>query len=99
MDEVINKLLDSVSAAAHDAAASRGKGGRRGQRGCVAAASSAKRPTLVKVGEGSYGEAWRLGGDCGRGGKSGGTSMVIKVVPIEGSILYNGSPQVRLVVP
>ncbi|KXZ49471.1 hypothetical protein GPECTOR_21g697 [Gonium pectorale] len=73
-----------------------GRSARQAAKPAASAPSkgSAARPSVVKVGEGSYGEAWRLA--CRTGDTSGrGTGVVIKVVPIEGSELYNGGQQVR----
>ncbi|KAG2436314.1 hypothetical protein HXX76_006625 [Chlamydomonas incerta] len=68
--------------------------GSAGNARAVEPATSAKRPAVVKVGEGSYGEAWRLGG--GKAAERGGAAapgVVIKVVPIEGKQNFNGGPQ------
>lgn len=61
----------------------------------VEPSATAKRPVVVKVGEGSYGEAWRLGGGkaAGQGGAAA-PAVVIKVVPIDGKEDFNGGPQV-----
>ncbi|PNW87078.1 hypothetical protein CHLRE_02g108000v5 [Chlamydomonas reinhardtii] len=60
----------------------------------VEPSATAKRPVVVKVGEGSYGEAWRLGGGkaAGQGGAAA-PAVVIKVVPIDGKEDFNGGPQ------
>ncbi|GIM02332.1 hypothetical protein Vretimale_7217 [Volvox reticuliferus] len=100
MDDIIDRLLAAT------AATGGGAKGRGRQAGATTAAP--KRPAMVKVGEGSYGEAWRLGGNGGsnsRGGGVGGaaggngnsssssTNIVIKVVPIEGDMIFNNAPQ------
>ncbi|EFJ46335.1 hypothetical protein VOLCADRAFT_93165 [Volvox carteri f. nagariensis] len=110
MDHVIDQLLLAATTATDiTTAATTGEegscapgAGRRG-RGRRVAGAAAKRPALVKVGEGSYGEAWRLGDSGGgrgrRGGGGGGSgcgvasSVVMKVVPIDGDMIFNGGPQ------
>ncbi|GLI63525.1 hypothetical protein VaNZ11_006510 [Volvox africanus] len=101
MDDIIDRLLAAV------AVPSGGAKGRGRKAGATTAAS--KRPAMVKVGEGSYGEAWRLGGDNGSSSRGGGvgvgasgdsagkgsssSNVVIKVVPIEGDMVFNNAPQ------
>ncbi|KAG2454502.1 hypothetical protein HYH02_000349 [Chlamydomonas schloesseri] len=77
---------------AADAAA--GATGPAGNARVTEPAASVKRPLVVKVGEGSYGEAWRLGGSqtAGRPGAAA-PAVVVKVVPIEGTQDFNGGPQ------
>ncbi|GLC76657.1 hypothetical protein PLESTF_001813900 [Pleodorina starrii] len=103
MDDIIDMLLATAAATGggggpgqDGAAGAAGRGRGRGRKAGAARGPSTKRPPLIKVGEGSYGEAWQLGGGPGggQGGGGGGGSMVIKVVPIEGDMVFNGGPQV-----
>lgn len=90
MESVLSQLREVVAAGAPGGPqeVAGADGANKGGRG-----KGGKAP-VVKVGEGSYGEAWRL---CcpraaGRGGGSRG--VVVKVVPIEGEEEFNGGPQV-----
>ncbi|GIL64253.1 hypothetical protein Vafri_18254 [Volvox africanus] len=101
MDDIIDRLLAAV------AVPGGGTKGRGRKAGAISAAS--KRPAMVKVGEGSYGEAWRLGGDSGGSSRGGGvgvgassgstgkgsssSNVVIKVMPIAGDMIFNNAPQ------
>ncbi|KAG2493176.1 hypothetical protein HYH03_008597 [Edaphochlamys debaryana] len=99
----------STSAAAGAAAQRPSRAARKPTASSSAAAARAApaRLGVEKVGEGSYGEAWRLGGGAGvkgraagkgkaaqgSGSSGGGGGLVVKIVPIEGSMEFNGGPQ------
>ncbi len=87
MEGVLAQLVEVVAAGAAGAPqeAAGGKKGGRGKGG---------KARVIKVGEGSYGEAWRLCCPRAGGGGGGGRGVVVKVVPIEGEEEFNGGPQV-----